>query len=336
MQFIIFGDRRDPHIQDTLRSLRRPPGMADLSIILADFWPPEKTLSLTLAGAPGATPRPKLQIAGHPIDLSAPTLIWYRLKPPMPNDLRMFAQVSDHDYAYSQWLQLLVGLRPLFQHLRILNMNMASPQTPNSKAAQLVAAAKVGFAIPPTVIGNGLEQILGNLGRDILYKPFGSQAHESAHSAMAAKFNRETLSEHERNVLQAPAIYQDFVEKDHELRHHVFGRRSFMYKINSHLNERTEVDWRVEMDNPDIYSRLPSDDSVDALCRAYLDEVGLSFGTFDFIVDRAGRLVFLECNPDGQWYALASSTGADMPGALAEVIAEELAMLSGAADARAA
>lgn len=296
--------------------------------MFVDFWPPEKAFSLAISSEAGTIPKPSLVMAGLRVDLTVPTLIWWRLKPPSATDALTFSQVSDRDYAYAQWAHLLTGLRPLFQRMRVLNFNMKSPQTPLSKPCQLAAAAKVGFNIPRTVIGNSLDYILHDLHGDILYKPLAAQAHESANAVLAAKFDRTVLSQHGDNVRQAPAIYQEFIEKDHELRHHVFGRRSFMYKINSHLNAQTAVDWRIAMNNPEIYERLPSDEGIDALCRAYLDEVGLSFGTFDFIVDRSGRLVFLECNPDGQWYGLASTTGADMAGALAEVIAGEIAILA--------
>ena len=59
---------------------------------------------------------------------------------------------------------------------------------------------------------------------------------------------------------------------------------------------------------------------MDVALRAYLKACGLRFGAFDLIVTPQGEYVFLELNPNGQWYWVELSTGAPMADAMADLL----------------
>ena len=58
----------------------------------------------------------------------------------------------------------------------------------------------------------------------------------------------------------------------------------------------------------------------DAALRAYLRHCGLRFGAFDLIVTPEGEHVFLELNPNGQWYWVELATKAPMAEAMADLL----------------
>jgi glutathione synthase/RimK-type ligase-like ATP-grasp enzyme len=53
-------------------------------------------------------------------------------------------------------------------------------------------------------------------------------------------------------------------------------------------------------------------------CMAFLKEMDLNFGCFDFIVNENDEVFFLECNSNGQWLWIEEDTKMDISGAIAE------------------
>lgn len=102
------------------------------------------------------------------------------------------------------------------------------------------------------------------------------------------------------SVRQSACMFQELVEKKHELRVTVFEDRIFTCRINSQKNELTRYDWRRQDTLPQAtVGELP--DSIADACLKLLDEFGLRFGAFDFIVTPDDEHIFLEVNPNGQW-----------------------------------
>lgn len=71
------------------------------------------------------------------------------------------------------------------------------------------------------------------------------------------------------------------------------------------------------------YTVIESPPGVADGCLAYLDELGLRFGAFDFALTDDGAPVFLECNPNGQWGWLEDATGLPIAAAIADLLLEE-------------
>jgi MvdD-like protein with pre-ATP grasp domain len=57
-----------------------------------------------------------------------------------------------------------------------------------------------------------------------------------------------------------------------------------------------------------------------AVIHRYLAAAGLAFGAFDFVMDRAGALWWMECNPNGEWGWLTECIDVPIAGALAELL----------------
>lgn len=65
---------------------------------------------------------------------------------------------------------------------------------------------------------------------------------------------------------------------------------------------------------------MATPDAIRTFAAAYLAHYGLTSGSFDFIVDRQGELIFLECNPEGIWGIIDKT----YQGAVAAAFAETL------------
>ncbi|MFF2146005.1 hypothetical protein [Kitasatospora sp. NPDC058190] len=80
-----------------------------------------------------------------------------------------------------------------------------------------------------------------------------------------------------------------------------------------------DLDWRHRQN---LLTRTPIEvpKPVARTITAYLTELRLTFGAFDFAVTAGGDWYFLECNPNGQWAWQPAETTA----AIAQAIADQL------------
>jgi glutathione synthase/RimK-type ligase-like ATP-grasp enzyme len=84
------------------------------------------------------------------------------------------------------------------------------------------------------------------------------------------------------------------------------------------LSGQGKEDWREGYDFGVKFTEMPLDPVLIKKCKAFLDQLDLNFGCFDFIVDENENVFFLECNPNGQWLWIEEDTGMDISGAVAE------------------
>ncbi len=181
------------------------------------------------------------------------------------------------------------------------------------KATQHRAAAQLGLVTPDTLYSNSPEEIRKFLGRHegrTIFKPFHSMPWASDKERWApytTALDTESLPD-DRILQLAPGIYQERIDKSHELRVTVMGDRVFSFKLFSQQTSSGHLDWKRSHREMKIEPhRL--DEKTANLCRALLQELGLVFGCFDFVVSPEGERVFLEVNQMGQFLFLEFRTG---------------------------
>lgn len=183
--------------------------------------------------------------------------------------------------------------------------NLKSRAWANSKPVQLSIAASVGFRVPRTLISNARAEVLQFLasveGRAV-YKPFCPaywMAETTRFAGLAAIVSGEDIPE--GNAVQySPGIYQEYIEKQHEVRLVAMGATMFATKLHSQASPKAAIDWRGLVSGVE-QTVLPVPDEIHAMCRAFMARSGIVFGCFDFIVTPENQWVFLECNEQGQW-----------------------------------
>jgi hypothetical protein len=114
-----------------------------------------------------------------------------------------------------------------------------------------------------------------------------------------------------------PMFLQRQVTAGFEYRVVAFRDRHFLYRMNGRLEDRRIVDARIVGRR---YTLLDSDPALQALCRAYLESIGLEYGVFDLIRDDGGDWLFLECNPEGQMISAAGINLPEVASAFADLI----------------
>lgn len=115
-------------------------------------------------------------------------------------------------------------------------------------------------------------------------------------------------------VSVCPHMFQAELEKVFDVRITAMGDRLFGVRIDS-----PDLDWRRRQD---LMTCTPIDvpASVAHSITAYLAELRLHYGAFDFAVTTAGDWYFLECNPNGQWAWQPAQTTA----AIAQALTDQL------------
>ncbi|MEU5974915.1 MvdC/MvdD family ATP grasp protein [Streptomyces sp. NPDC047315] len=184
----------------------------------------------------------------------------------------------------------------------------------NSKMIQMARGAAHGLTSPRTVVTNDPEDVRAfyeECSRRMVFKsmtgPFLLPGEVANHAPdtfvpgmpLVRPFTDEDMAKVE-SVRQSACMFQELVEKKHELRVTVFEDQIFTCRIESQQNELTRYDWRRQDSQPRAtVGELPP--SVADACLALLDEFDLRYGAFDFIVTPDDEHVFLELNPNGQW-----------------------------------
>ena len=194
-----------------------------------------------------------------------------------------------------------------------------------AKLGQLVLAKNVGFSIPHTTMGNNWEDIeramLPEGDESMIVKMMhGVISENNVFKALyTTPIDVAKLDEIRDHTIPFPGIYQPFIDKAREWRVTAVGDEVFPAAI--YTGKTAKDDWRKHQATEAVEfkeEQLP--EGFDEKCSQYLKEMGLKFGAFDFIEKPDGEMVFLECNPNGQYGWLEEKL--DFP--ISEAIASEL------------
>jgi glutathione synthase/RimK-type ligase-like ATP-grasp enzyme len=173
-----------------------------------------------------------------------------------------------------------------------------------SKMIQHQAAAKVGLQMPETLYTNSPGEVRAFIRRKrggIIYKPFLSTGwSDGTHQFLSytALLTDESLIQ--ESLRFTPGIFQELVPKAYEVRLTMMGNRAFAAKLFSQETSTGRLDWR-QAQGELRFEPITMPDLIVERCRALLQELGLVFGCFDFVVTPDGKWVFLEVNEMGQF-----------------------------------
>jgi len=320
---LVLSNERDNHFLYVKEKLEK---MGE-EVILCDFsqYPANMEMSFEIIGN-----EDDIRFALGGLEFSGKEIksVWNRRKsqPTAPPGLKS-EEVKKYIARESQFL--IDSLPQILNVLWVSNPDAIS--LASRKPYQLIMARKIGFQIPPTIIGNSQSQIKGflnNLKGKIAVKtlvmPYIAIQTETQEDALIlytrCRDKDEVLSLAD-SIRNCPTIFQQYIQKEFELRITVVEKNVFPCAIYSQQSERTQEDWRrYDIPNtPHKVYELPVD--IETKCIELVHELGLRFGCIDMIVTPDGEYVFLEINPNGQWLWIERLT--DMP--IGECLAKILA-----------
>jgi glutathione synthase/RimK-type ligase-like ATP-grasp enzyme len=295
----------------------------------------------------------ELAINGSSIDSREIAAVWYRRQsePVMARDLAE----PDREFARLECFAYLKSLYHCLDHCRWVNSWLAEREAVD-KSRQLAVARSVGLAIPRTLLTNDPQAVrafLRRCGGRVVFKPLvgmitGRPPDYSAQlkASFEGKFAfppacPEEPAERDCRVLftqlltrdkleeigalaACPAIFQEYVEKEVELRITIVGNELFTAAIHSQEHVETRVDFRHLAMMPASKAvkhtvvNLPAE--VRSKLLALMSRMGLAFGCVDMILTPGGDYVFLEVNPSGQWGWIEHLTGMPITAALVELL----------------
>jgi glutathione synthase/RimK-type ligase-like ATP-grasp enzyme len=235
---------------------------------------------------------------GRTLDLGDVASIWCRGL--LPSGFPHGINEADEKFAKHECQRALNGLLSTLSALWVNHPECN--RRANSKPAQLFAAQKIGFHIPPTLITNNPAEARAFITEpgDTIYKAnsplnvFGSGKMVFTSIVTDAALDKIDL------IQLTPGIFQKLIPKAYEVRATVVGSRIFCAKIDSQADPETELDWRRKPFNIEsTLITMPS--AVEQKVLELMRLFDISYGAFDFIVTPDGRYVFLEVNPSGQY-----------------------------------
>lgn len=176
------------------------------------------------------------------------------------------------------------------------------------KAVQLHTALAVGLDVPDTIVTNDFDALseFGAGSRNLISKPYKPHFwYTGAENVSQLTAPVPGLGDIERLAIElCPIIIQEKLVRAFEVRLIVFGAEVVGVKIAGHL-EDGHLDSRFSVKRKETeFSLVEVPNDIVAKCREYLSETGIVFGAFDFLIDGAGRWIFLECNEAGQFLFL--------------------------------
>jgi glutathione synthase/RimK-type ligase-like ATP-grasp enzyme len=189
------------------------------------------------------------------------------------------------------------------------------------KLAQLVMARRVGFNIPRTLVSNDWDDIANGLVVDdaefIVKMARGVLADQNVVKGMQTKrLDGAAIEKLRHRAIPFPGFYQPYVKKAREWRVTVVAEDVFAAAI--YTDESAKDDWRQhQLGGAVRFEPADLPDSVADHCVSFLSRMELGYGAFDLIETPDGEVVFLECNPSGQFSWLEETLGLPVSRALA-------------------
>ncbi|HKV11502.1 MAG TPA: hypothetical protein VJ725_25385 [Thermoanaerobaculia bacterium] len=248
-------------------------------------------------------------MTGPPFDT-----VW--LRRPTPAVLPEGLHPADRPVARRECHDFLTGLYQLVAPEAFWVNPLASRPRAELKAVQLHEAARAGLTVPPTLLSNDparIRRFLAEHRGRAIYKPF-YPAQWNTDDRVAVLFTTDVDVDDlpdDETLRVTPGIFQAKVDKAHELRVTVMGAHVVTARLLSQEVEAARDDWRAAgaqiRVEPD---RLP--EKVERACLRLMENLGIVFGAFDFIVTPEGEPVFLEVNPAGQFLWVEESNP-DLP-----------------------
>ncbi len=317
-QILIVSRKLDPHVDIIARKLNERK-IPFIRFNTEDF-PLRVSVSVLFEG------RERKQILKFPLSRQIRgdevTGVWYR----RPADFQFPPEFSPavHVFAEQESRATIMGLWQLLDCIWVNHPERN--REAELKLKQLRVASEVGLEIPKTLVTNNPEDaerffrrtaksggvIIKRLGGGIVLD--GDQG-SAIYTSLVSKSDMEDIE----RVRYTPALFQEYVPKDFELRIVVVGDKVFPVEIHSQRSEKAKIDWRKDTLNL-LHKPHNLPDEISKKVINLVHRLGLNFGAIDIILTPDQRYVFLEVNPNGQWGWVEDLTGLPISDAIIDLL----------------
>lgn len=244
-----------------------------------------------------------LVLGGHSVDPG--DVIWVRRpEPPLPNPK---TSEPDKKFAGLEYRSFYHSIAYLLETLPVWCINRYSAaRVMIQKAVQLRLARKCGMKTPATLMSNTPATVKDFFERENSrnickgFTPHVWQKEGKMTVAITETFELTRSQLPSDEVLTyAPAIYQECVPKEFDVRMVLMGNQIYSYALT---NKKQALDWRQDAGLGHVTAeRIATPPDVEKGVLEFARQSGLCFGSLDFGVDAKGEWWFLEINEQGQF-----------------------------------
>jgi glutathione synthase/RimK-type ligase-like ATP-grasp enzyme len=194
-------------------------------------------------------------------------------------------------------------------------------RTAESKARQLLAATKIGFDVPDTIVTSDvavLEELFARSPSGVVCKAL-THGRVRSGSEGGLLFTSRIDTEHAMSLGPEPHLFQALVPKQYDVRVTVIGDEVFATRIESQHRLDSQLDWRRSSEQlQHTIEVLPPE--VARWCAELVRAFDLSFGAIDLARRPDGGYTFFELNPNGQWAWVEQQTGVPLRARLVDLL----------------
>lgn len=221
-----------------------------------------------------------------------------------------------NEYYSEEWTDAVNTIHFMLQNSNIKNIGSFFDVETN-KIKNLEIARKVGLEIPKSLVSNSVDSIIAFISSQekTIVKPVRSTGSAKkigfetfSFSQKTSIFDKSTLEKVLRKHSKfQPTHFQEYIEKDFEIRAFYIEGKIYAMAIFSQSNEQTKIDFRdYDRLNPNrnVPFRLPN--AIEDKLISLMSELRYKTGSFDIIYSK-GRYVFLEVNTLGQFEWVSKS-----------------------------
>jgi len=291
---ILVGAEADPHVRSVAEALSRdgfPFAIVDCLNASSTGLCCEISESL------------ELQVGDHCLPINNIEAIWWRIKPKFVVPGGSVEDIYHYHFEAREWNHTWDYIGNLVDQTPSINNRRAAARA-NNKIFQLQQAKAYGFLTPRTLVTNNSERaaIFSRTLPDkrLIFKTLSAYMSPTGSLCYTTIVEESFLLKNSLQLALSPGIFQEFIEKEFELRITIVGSQIFAAKINTHASIETEVDWRERIFD-DIYEEYVIPENFCAKLLELHKSFGLVYGAYDFAIGIDGIPVFLEVNPAGQW-----------------------------------
>jgi hypothetical protein len=188
--------------------------------------------------------------------------------------------------------------------------NAPSAERACVKPLQLWTARTVGLNIPRTKITTDpqeADRFVRNLWlekKEVIYK----NAADATGWAIPTRILQESDLDRLDTVRYSPTLLQERISGGPDLRVAVIDGHAFACEWHGGSKMPNQISDVRYGDRHEMVARPLGDETRDKLFRFH-HAMGLTFGVYDFKINEAGEVFFLEVNPSGQWLDLEVQGG---------------------------
>lgn len=249
---------------------------------------------------------PRVRLNGSWFEPGQISNIWYR----RPEEFSLAAKDDSPEAKFTrlEWTEFFENFFAHVPSKRWMNHPSVNA-TASRKLEQLSTAAKLGIKIPDTLVTQQPEELKAFYAKHegrLIAKPLSSGYVERGEDEFDSLIYTNQLRvgdmEDLTDLSVCPTLFQEFVEKDYDVRITVVDSDLTAVKLVAKERDGTQrCDIRRNNMVDVIHSQIELPSQIASSIWALMKKYSLRFAAIDMVVSMAGEWLFLEINPNGQW-----------------------------------